>query len=172
VRGSAHAGRTSSDRARAFLATFSARPTQPYLLYETHHGDHGQRRQERFTSSVMGKIPAAERPDSSTRTGAANPRRIVSQSAADRLGLPYGRRPTSGRQPGQRDHPAAFRCGGPTLTIRTFSRYPYTLAASRFLRCLDAAGAHVPPKRTLGGCVAARSHPISDGTGSGKTTLL
>jgi pilus assembly protein CpaF len=43
-----------------------------------------------------------------------------------RRGVADGRRAPARRQPRQRDHPAA-RAAGPTLTIRKFSRDPYTM---------------------------------------------
>jgi Flp pilus assembly protein, ATPase CpaF len=57
---------------------------------------------------------------------------------------------------------------GPTLTIRKFSRDPYTLAD------LALFGALTPQAATfLGGCVRGKVNIlISGGTGSGKTTLL
>src|SRR5262249_61162169 len=62
--------------------------------------------------------------------------------------------------------PLALR--GPTLTIRKFSRDPYTLAD------LAAFGSLTPTAATfLGACVRGKVNVlVSGGTGSGKTTLL
>ena len=85
--------------------------------------------------------------------------KIVSQVGAERWSTAFG------RQPSERDHPAAR---GPTLTIRKFSRDPYTMDDLIAFDTLTAKSAQF-----LAACVRGKLNVlISGGTGTGKTTTL
>ena len=70
-------------------------------------------------------------------------------------------------EPCERDHPAAA-LRGPTLTIRKFSRDPYTMDDLIEFGSITSRAAHF-----LAACVKGKLNIlISGGTGTGKTTLL
>ena len=94
--------------------------------------------------------------------------KIVSQVGRARgRGLPDGRCAPAGRQPRERDHPAAS-LKGPNVTIRKFSRDPYTMDDLIAFDTLTAKSAQF-----LAACVRGKLNVlISGGTGTGKTTTL